>query len=104
MPFEIGNGYGKRSRLFERALKKAVEEDRGSLERIAKELIAYCLCGKPEVALPAINIFANRMDGKPHQTVEKDISHTVNTGNASELTERLAAAAAARLRSSDTVQ
>jgi hypothetical protein len=90
--------------LFERALMRAIDEDRTALDRIAKHLLNLCEDEDAGVALPAINLLANRLDGKPHQTVDKTIDHNVNTGNATSLTERLQAAALKRSDPSSTVQ
>jgi hypothetical protein len=104
MTFGPGNTWGRRSRLFEKALTRAIEEDRTSLDRIAKHLLNLCEDPNAAIALPAINLLANRLDGKPHQTMENSVDHTVNTGNAASLTERLAAAALKRTTPGSSVQ
>lgn len=84
MPFQPGNKLAKGGRAdkpFADALRMelaAAGEDHRALRAIARNLIA--LAQKEEVAaLPAINAIADRLDGKPAQSVEMsgglNISH-----------------------------
>lgn len=74
----IGNQNGAKGRLFaaavERALsKKSKGEQVQALDEIAEKLVTVARAGD----LEAIKIIADRMDGKPHQTIAAEVDSTV---------------------------
>ena len=67
MPFEDGNDLGKKTRLFEGALKRAItQEDGKRLRAAAEKLLTAASKGEPW----AIGMLADRLDGKPKQQTE----------------------------------
>ena len=74
----LGNKNGEKGRIFasaiERALlKKAKSDQVQALDAIADVLVKQARLGD----LDAIKIIADRMDGKPHQTVSADVDASV---------------------------
>lgn len=67
MPFEKGNTLGAKGKLFEQALKRAITQDDGKRLRAAAESL---LTKASEGEAWALNMLADRLDGKPGQSVE----------------------------------
>ena len=92
MPFEKGNKFGAKKRIFEAAVRHALERDRDALRRIAEKLVEMAADGD----LRAIGELADRLDGKAHQTFSGEIEHTVVTGDEASLKDKLTHRAAAQ--------
>lgn len=71
----VGNQNGKKAKLWEQALKRALARASGStidagLDKIADIVVANAFMGQEK----AIDEVANRMDGKPAQAIVGDDS------------------------------
>jgi hypothetical protein len=66
MAFQRGNTHGAKSKLFEGALRRAIAQDDGTRLRAAAEQL---LTQASEGEAWAINMLADRLDGKPAQMV-----------------------------------
>lgn len=77
MPFEEGNQYGKKSRQFEQAVRRAlVQEDGAKLRQCAETLLDKAAIGEPW----AVAMLRDTLDGKPAQTVELEASAALAEG------------------------
>ena len=75
MPFEEGNTLGKKGKIFDAALRRAIAQDSGELVRKAAEkLLQLAAAGEQW----AVQYLADRLDGKPTQAVE---SHNFSYGH-----------------------
>ena len=69
MPFEEGNQLGKKAKIFDAALRRAIAQDEGQKVRDAAEkLLEKAAAGEPW----AIAYLADRLDGRAAQTVQHD--------------------------------
>lgn len=88
---QIGNKNALKAKLWLEALKRALGAEGGTigegLDKIATKLIKFAMEGQPW----AIEHLADRLDGKPRQTIDGklEVEHTVVTGNADSLAERV---------------
>ena len=72
MPFQPGNKHGSKSKAFDQALRRAIAQDNGErLRQAAESLLTAAADGQPW----AINQLADRLDGKPGQSV--DVTQTI---------------------------
>lgn len=72
MPFQPGNKHGQKSKAFDSALRRAIAQDDGQRLRLAAEaLLNAAADGQPW----AIDKLADRLDGKPGQSV--DVTQTI---------------------------
>jgi hypothetical protein len=77
MAFENGNKHGAKARLFDSALKRAIAQDDGArLRKAAETLLTLASEGERW----AVEMLADRLDGKAHQSV------TVEPRNIEEMT------------------
>lgn len=66
MPFEKGNKLGAKPRLFDQALRRAILADDGKrIREAAEQLLDLAAAGEQW----AVRELADRLDGKPEQTV-----------------------------------
>ena len=66
MAFEKGNQHGAKSRLFDAALRRAITQDDGKrLRQAAEKLLDLASDGERW----AVEMLADRLDGKAHQSV-----------------------------------
>ncbi len=90
MAFEKGNQLAVKSKLFDGALRRAIAQDDGKrLRQAAEALLDAAAAGEPW----AIDKLADRLDGKPGQTVDMRVSKQPGEMTLAELTAELAAAA-----------
>ena len=89
MAFEQGNKHGAKARLFDQALKRAIAQDDGKrLRDAAEKLLSLASEGERW----AVEMLADRLDGKAHQSV------TVEPRNIEEMTlDQLRAAVVAAI-------
>jgi hypothetical protein len=67
MPFEEGNTLGKKSKIFDEALKRAIAQDSGErVRKAAEQLLSLAAAGEQW----AVQYLADRLDGKPSQAVD----------------------------------
>jgi len=83
--FEKGNRHAAKPRLWERTLRRVILQNPDKLRRAAEQLLDDAAEGD----IKAIAEIADRLDGKPTQTVAKTVSYTVHVANADELRTRL---------------
>jgi len=77
----------RKERRFYAALERAVLQDDGKkLRAAAEKLLDNAAAGEPW----AINALADRLDGKPGQTIDMNVQREVRDYSAEELLERLA--------------
>lgn len=87
MPFEKGHQHGAKSKLFEGALKRAIAQDDGKRLRAAAEaLLTNAAEGEPW----ALNMLADRLDGKAAQSVEVTHNRSLQEMSLDELRSRVA--------------
>lgn len=68
---QLGNKNAANFRMFEGAVRAALHQDRSALRDIAAELVKKAKAGEPW----AIQMLADRLDGKPKQTIDGKIDH-----------------------------
>lgn len=95
----VGNNNAGKGKLWDGALRRALNEDREALLEIARNVVAAAKEGKEW----AINHLAERLDGKAVQHIAGSIEHTVTTGDGDSLRERLGRKATEHA-AQDTVQ
>ena len=86
MPFEPGNDLGKKGKVFDNALRRAIAQDDGKRVREAAEvLLTKASEGEPW----ALNMLADRLDGKAVQSVEQktELTAAVEMSNRPQLTK-----------------
>ncbi len=96
MAFQKGNTLAAKPRLFDAALRKAIAQDNGKKVReCADKLLELAAAGEPW----AVNLLADRLDGKASQQVDLSISDS----RAEEMNDNdlLRIAAASRDRTSE---
>lgn len=87
MPFEKGHQHGAKSKLFEGALKRALAQDDGKrLREAAEQLLSQAAAGEQW----AIQYLADRLDGKPGQSVEIKQTRSLEDMSLDELRSRVA--------------
>lgn len=90
MPFAKGNKLGQantKTRVIEEAIRRAVAADDGKRIRAGVEKLLDQF-GQGELA--AINAVADRLDGRPNQQVEMNITKEARDYSLDELLERVA--------------
>ncbi len=71
MPFELGNELGKKPKLFDAALRRAIKQEDGKrIREAAEQLLTLAAQGEQW----AIKELADRLDGKPAQAVETEVN------------------------------
>ena len=101
----LGNKNGQRARLFREGLKRALARAHGNvatgLDAICDKIVERATGDHPEARHYA-EMVAERIDGKPHQTVEATISHNViDLENVVGLSTSLSESLAKRTESTD---
>ena len=91
MAFEKGNKLGKGNKgakLIEEAIRRAIAQDNGErLRRGVEKLLDLVAAGE----LAALQVVADRVDGRPAQSVEMNVTRDTRDYSMEELLERLAA-------------
>lgn len=74
-----GNTNGAKAKMWEGAIRRAINEDRSALHDIAKKVLAEARLGEPW----AITELRNTLDGKPteHVKVDGTIEHVTTYGD-----------------------
>jgi len=80
-----GNRNGAKAKMWEGAIRRAINEDRAALADIAKKVLAEARAGEPW----AITELRNTLDGKPKEHVQVEQNVNVNVGAADSLEVRL---------------
>ena len=97
-----GNQNARNSRLVADAIRRALAKSGGSLaaglDKIADKLVGAAEAGQQW----AISEIADRLDGRPKQTLDAHVEHTVNVGSSEELVPGLTRAL--ELRTKPSVQ
>ena len=100
MAAPIGNQNASKARMFADALRRALARDGGDLARgldkIADRLVAAAVAGHQW----AIADIADRLDGRPKQTIEGQIDHNVNVGSSDSLAPAISRALEVRTKPS----
>jgi hypothetical protein len=90
MPFQKGNTLGAKTKVIEGALRRAIAQDDGVRIRAMVEAL---LDKASEGDLAAANWIADRVDGKPHQSIEQVLDAKVEfedaIGTAGKLLDKL---------------
>jgi hypothetical protein len=92
MPFQKGNKLAARRMVFTYELRKALHRSPEKLRQVVEKLLNSAADGD----MWAIKELADRLDGKAHQTIHGTFEHTVETGDAETLDQRLLEAQRAR--------
>jgi hypothetical protein len=85
MPFQKGNKLAARRMVFTYELRKALHRSPEKLRQVVEKLLNSAAEGD----MWAIKELADRLDGKAHQTIHGTFEHTVETGDAETLDQRL---------------
>jgi hypothetical protein len=85
MPFQKGNKLAARRMVFTYELRRALHRSPEKLRQVVEKLLNSAADGD----MWAIKELADRLDGKAHQTIHGTFEHTVETGDAETLDQRL---------------
>jgi ribosomal protein L17 len=69
--FLKGNKLGARVKIIERTLRRVVHQNPDKLRAMVEKLIDKAVDGD----LAALSIIADRLDGKPTQSIDKNVTH-----------------------------
>lgn len=87
-----GNRNGAKAKMWEGAIRRAINTDRSALKDIAEKVLASARAGEPW----AITELRNTLDGKPteHVKIDQTVEHVLTYGDYLAGKTRVAAASA----------